>query len=348
MAGSPASAGNPQISADAPPELLASYQLEPGDILHKVNGESLLVSAYAALDYGWFDDDATTKTITVSRQGEMIDVTWSADQSINALLDAVDSTPVLITKITGVAEAIEATETTEAVDASPAALAGLKSGDIFYSVNDEVVTADELLNEIISRERGNDVTLTILRDEQWMTVDIRPRTEKETPENQGSLGVIIGPITQLAQLGLLDSLQQGASNTFQYFALVLRLPYMALTGQLAPGEAELTGPVGIASMIGNAASATIETRIWFPILQLSAILSAALAITNLLPLPALDGGRLLFIFIETIRGKRISPEREGMVHMVGFVLLLGLIAVITVRDISSTREGIDWLQILGQ
>ncbi len=343
MAGFPASAAYPQISADASKELLAKYQLEPGDILQKVNGEPLLVSAFADLDQRWFDDNEEAKTITVSRQGELIDLTWNADQRIGDLLDAVEYTPVLITKITGVAEA-----TSESGASPPAAVAGLQVGDIFYSVNDEIVTTDNLLNEIISRERGNDVTLTILRDDQWMTVDIRPRTVEETPPGQGSLGVVIGPITQLAKLGFLDSLRDGVANTFQYFGLVLQLPYMALTGQLAPGEAQLTGPVGIAQMIGSAASATIETRIWFPILQLSAILSAALAITNLLPLPALDGGRLLFILIETVRGRRISPEREGMVHMVGFVLLLGLIAIITVRDISSTRQGIDWLQILGQ
>jgi len=68
----------------------------------------------------------------------------------------------------------------------------------------------------------------------------------------------------------------------------------------------------------------------------------------MLPLPALDGGRLLFILIETIRGRRVSPEREGLVHMLGFVFLLGLIVLITVRDIGATRAPIDWLQILGQ
>jgi regulator of sigma E protease len=95
-------------------------------------------------------------------------------------------------------------------------------------------------------------------------------------------------------------------------------------------------------------SATIDSGFWFPILFLSAVLSAALAVMNLLPLPALDGGRLLFILIETVRGRRVSPEREGMIHVIGFVVLLGLMLIITVRDLSSTPQTIDWARLMGQ
>ncbi len=123
---------------------------------------------------------------------------------------------------------------------------------------------------------------------------------------------------------------------------------MLIMGAIEPADAQLSGPVGIAQMVGGAVSATRTTGLWYPILRLSAILSAALAITNLLPLPALDGGRLLFIAIETLRGRRINPEREGMVHMIGFMLLLGLLLLVTVQDIRSAPEAIDWISILGQ
>jgi regulator of sigma E protease len=119
-------------------------------------------------------------------------------------------------------------------------------------------------------------------------------------------------------------------------------------GTLSPADAQVTGPVGIAQMVGGAVSATIDTGRWFPILRLSAVLSAALAVTNLLPLPALDGGRLLFILIEAVRGRRVSPEREGMIHMVGFMVLLGLMLLITVRDLSAAPQGIDWIKLMGQ
>jgi regulator of sigma E protease len=160
--------------------------------------------------------------------------------------------------------------------------------------------------------------------------------------------VQIGPITQLATLPVLTAFWEGVLSTLQYVVLVLQLPVMLILGQLSPAEAQLTGPVGIAQMVGDAMTATIDTGLWFPIWRLSAVLSAALAITNLLPLPALDGGRLLFILIEALRGRRINPEREGLVHMVGFMLLIGLLFYITVQDIRSDQVGIDWRMLLGR
>ena len=71
----------------------------------------------------------------------------------------------------------------------------------------------------------------------------------------------------------------------------------------------------------------------FPVLQLLAFVSLALAITNLLPLPALDGGRILFVLIEKVRGRRIAPEKEGRVHFVGMAMLLGLMVMLVIQDI---------------
>jgi regulator of sigma E protease len=76
-----------------------------------------------------------------------------------------------------------------------------------------------------------------------------------------------------------------------------------------------------------------ETRQTFPIFQLVGVISIALGMTNLLPLPALDGGRILFVLIEAVRGRRIDPAREGMVHLVGMAMLLALMALITYQDI---------------
>jgi regulator of sigma E protease len=147
---------------------------------------------------------------------------------------------------------------------------------------------------------------------------------------------------------LLPALWKGVTNTGSYAGIVLQLPVLLLQGQLSAEEAQISGPVGIAQMVGGAMSASIDTGFWFPILRLSAVLSAALAITNLLPLPALDGGRLLFILIEAVRGRRVSPEREGMIHVIGFVFLLGLMLIITVRDLSSAPQTIDWARLMGQ
>jgi regulator of sigma E protease len=84
---------------------------------------------------------------------------------------------------------------------------------------------------------------------------------------------------------------------------------------------------------------------WFPILQLMGLLSTALGITNLLPLPALDGGRIFFVIVEAIRRKRISPEREGAIHLIGFVLLISLLVVITYADITTPLPAVDWAKM---
>jgi regulator of sigma E protease len=92
--------------------------------------------------------------------------------------------------------------------------------------------------------------------------------------------------------------------------------------------------VGISQYAAAAVNQTASTGEPFWFLSLFAAISLALAITNLLPLPALDGGRLIFIILEAIRGKRISPEREAVVHFVGMMVLLALMVLITIQDVS--------------
>ncbi len=99
------------------------------------------------------------------------------------------------------------------------------------------------------------------------------------------------------------------------------------------------GPVGIAATTGQFVRAGISSDSIQPILYFLAVISAALGLTNLLPIPALDGGRLLFLFMEIVRGRRIEPAREGMVHLIGFGLLLLLVGVLTVREVSSLING---------
>ncbi|MEI2689974.1 MAG: site-2 protease family protein [Anaerolineae bacterium] len=99
---------------------------------------------------------------------------------------------------------------------------------------------------------------------------------------------------------------------------------MLVRGAIEPADARPVGPVAIYGLASGAISATASSGYWYPVLQLMGILSAALAITNLLPIPALDGGRLLFILIEKIRGRRVDPNWEGAIHLAGMVILLGL------------------------
>ena len=334
IAGTPASVGSPMF-ATVDPKAVA-LGLEAGDVLLTYNGAPVLVPLTddASLHIPMATPADSTQGLTVLRNGAVIVLAAAARGDVDTALAASEITPVLMTQIEGVAEG------------SPAQLAGLTPGDLIYAVDDVVITPEVTLNMLVDERRGQELTLTLLRADEPVQISVTPR--RDPPPGEGSLGVQIGSLNRMASMGLAPALWYGVVSTSDYALSVLSLPMMLIQGQISPAEAQISGPVGIAQMIGGAMSATIDSGFWFPILFLSAVLSAALAVMNLLPLPALDGGRLLFILIETVRGRRVSPEREGMIHVVGFVVLLGLMLIITVRDLSSTPQTIDWARLMGQ
>ncbi len=337
MAGFPAEVARAQVIAVEGGSVAAGLGLQAGDILLQSGDQPIQVGAIPEVNYRvWNGEDSITGdgALVVSRQDSVVELPMPVDIQLDDVLASIDYAPVLDTLIRRTAPN------------SPAAGAGLQADDILYKINDTVITLNSPLNQVVQQNLGKPVTLTVLRDQTWQTFEVTPR--QNPPPGEGALGVEIGFATQLSSMPFLAAMRQGFTAMVQYITVVLKVPYMLVQGTLAPADAQLQGPVGIARLVGGAATATIETGLWFPIWRLSAILSVALAITNLLPLPALDGGRLLFILIETLRGRRINPEREGLVHMVGFMLLLGLLVYITVQDIRATPVGIDWRALLGQ
>jgi regulator of sigma E protease len=117
--------------------------------------------------------------------------------------------------------------------------------------------------------------------------------------------------------------------------LLLQLPGMILRGQSSLSNARPVGPVGILDVTEQIVGAARESNRWVFILNWIGMINLALAIGNILPIPALDGGRLLFVFLEWIRGKRINPDKERMVHATSLLILLALMLVITYLDIFS-------------
>ncbi|MCB9140370.1 MAG: RIP metalloprotease RseP [Caldilineaceae bacterium] len=339
LVGFPASVGHPQITTAPDNSAAAAAGLQPGDILLTADGSPALVSAIPDFDFQVLksanpQETETTDGLLVSREGSIISLPLTGSSNVDALLRGSEYAPVLDTGITLIAPD------------SPAEAAGIQAGDLVYAVDGQVITADNSLVEFIQAKAGSEITLTILRGDEWLDINVTPRVDP--PPGEGALGIQITTQSTLARLSIPRAIWEGVRSTFQYFWLVLQLPVQFLLGRLSPAEAQISGPVGIAQMVGGAMSATINSGLLFPILQLTAVLSAALAIMNLLPIPALDGGRLLFIIIEALRGRRINPEREGFVHMVGFMLLLGLLVIVTFQDIRSAPEAIDWLSLLGQ
>lgn len=327
------------IAADSP---LREIGLEPDDTLIRLNGVPVYISTRNEQRELLtpkqrpqpIETEAGTVVILRGDALHTLAVPAQADMDLRALIAEAQPEAALRTQITLIAPD------------SPAEEAGLLPNDIFYAVNGEVITAERSLGDMVQEHLGETVTVTLLRGDELFTRQVLAR-QNPLP-GQGAMGVGINDPILLVSLPVLRSIWLGTVNIVRYVYGFITLPQMIISGQLAADEAALSGPVGIAQLIGGAVHVTADTGLWFPVWQLAAIISASLAVINLLPLPALDGGRLLFIAIEKLRGQRIAPEKEGTIHLVGFILLLGLMVFVTISDIRSGPPGIDWSRLLGQ
>jgi regulator of sigma E protease len=124
--------------------------------------------------------------------------------------------------------------------------------------------------------------------------------------------------------------------------VTLSVPKMLLEGSIAPSDARLVGLVGMAQATSETVSYVADTGFWYPLFVLTGLFSAGLSIANMLPIPALDGGRLFFVILEWIRGRRIPPEREAAYHFVGIVVLLTLMVIISFNDLAFPMPAINW------
>lgn len=229
---------------------------------------------------------------------------------------------------------------------SPAEQAGLLPDDRIFLIDDVVVRQASDIAAYVGDNPGQPVVLTVERGDERFTVTVTPRVSP--PPGEGAIGLAVLAVTDLARSGPLDALVSGVTDTARFTYLTLSVPSMLLRGAIEPADARPVGPKAIFDLTSGAISATQTSGLWYPVLQLMGILSAALAITNLLPIPALDGGRLLFILIEKIRGRRVDPNWEGAIHLAGMVILLGLMAIITYQDFASPVPLPDWLAPLGR
>lgn len=230
---------------------------------------------------------------------------------------------------------------------SIAAEAGLQSRDIILQADDLIIRQASQLTAYFNEQIGQNVTLVVQRGDEEnpteTTVNLVPAANPDT--GRGAIGVQLGnqAIEQrLNRLSLGQSLLSGTLYTSEIVMQTFLVPIAVLRNAIPAEQARPVGPVGIFSLTDSAVDASVETGFIYPILLLTAIISTALAVTNLLPLPALDGGRILFIFIEAIRGKRVSPEKEGLIHFVGLALLLTLMVVVSYNDISNPIDVPDW------
>jgi regulator of sigma E protease len=235
---------------------------------------------------------------------------------------------------------------------TPAEKAGLQVNDIIVGADEVEFKYEGDLTNYLEQTQGTEITLKLEREGKLITTRLEPGTvsldnNQDLPglptENQ-ILGIRFeyNYDTRINYYSPVEALISGVSQTAQFVGLTFYMPIAILQNILPAEAARVTGPVGIYQQTASAVNAAVSLNWWFPVLWLTAVLSTALAVTNLLPLPALDGGRILFVIIEAIRGKRVAPEKEGAIHFIGLALLLTLMLVISYYDLSSPLPTIDW------
>lgn len=212
----------------------------------------------------------------------------------------------------------------EVAAGSPAALAGLQVNDVIDAVNGEPIRHFVDLEIAVDMSLGEEATLRVIRDTTPLAVTLVPR--RNPPEGQGAMGVRIGLeniVYTTDQISIWRAPYDGLRMGFVVMGFVTDEVGQWFSGEAQP---EIAGPVGIAQITGEAARMGL-----LPLIQLVALLSLNLGILNLLPIPALDGGRLPFLLLEAVRGgRRLAPQREGLIHLIGFAVLLTFILVVTI------------------
>lgn len=228
---------------------------------------------------------------------------------------------------------------------SPAIEAGLQPEDFILVAADEPITSLEQLQGITAEHDNRELPLQVFREGQTLEVVVVPE-KMDGSDDPARMGISISIIEILPtlgvwiqhenvrwgsqeSLGLVGSVKEGASTTAEVFEQIVTFPVQLIRGDITLEEARPASVVAIAQIGGE----IIQSHPYQDLITFTAIISIALAFTNLLPIPALDGGRILFVLIEIIRGRPMEPEREGIVHLIGFALLLVLMVFLIINDV---------------
>lgn len=216
---------------------------------------------------------------------------------------------------------------------SPADEAGIIPGDVILSLKTESgnestdVKAIGDVKKFIGGKPGQIIDFKIKRGDAILELKAEARLNEAKTE--GITGITLGAMSEPVALGFFESIRQGIMETWDFGTFIFVTLYMIFKDLLSTGTttADFSGPVGIGVMVGQA------TQLGFTyVLRFMAILSVNLAVVNALPFPALDGGRILFLLIEKIKGKPVSAETEGKFHFAGMAVLLLLMLLVTYKD----------------
>jgi len=217
---------------------------------------------------------------------------------------------------------------------SPAAAANLQIGDALVAVNGADVDGSVELQSAIEAVKGQEAIVTVERDGEELGISLTPR--ENPPEGEGSMGIMILDQEVAGSLKRY-SLPEAAVYGSRYFgnlaSMTVMLPVYIVRMGIPFEQARPVGVIGISQIAEQSVNQSIEHAAPYPYLSLLVMLSISLGIFNLLPIPALDGGRILFSLIEAIRGRALTPALEERIHMIAFAAMLVLFVGITLLDI---------------
>ncbi|NWF71362.1 MAG: RIP metalloprotease RseP [Chloroflexi bacterium] len=330
LIGLPQSAGARVVVAYVTPDSpAAAAGLQSTDVIERLNGQTFESPEAFFVQLDRLQGQEARLTVRRGTEGAFVDVVMTPEAVENTLQGGYVRVMVV-------------------VDDAPAGRAGLQPGDFIVAFNGEPITTNEQLIALTDANLGQEVVLDVLRPDGTLdTLMLTPRAQP--PAGQGPMGIAInsaatdtasGIIYQrgqdqqiLVSQSLPDAIRFGFERTGEAMLLVARMPIDLISGALSAEEARPVSIVGISSIGGQFLQESIQENQPTLILNYIALISIALGVTNLLPLPALDGGRIVFVLLEIVRGRPIKPEFEGVVHLVGLVLLLSVAVIFVVNDI---------------
>jgi regulator of sigma E protease len=289
-----------------------------------------------AIPFGGFtkmlgEEDPTYPGSLASKSHATRIMVLAAGSVVNILL------PILLFSISAMIPhdtRIETVQIKEVAQESPAQQAGMEIGDTILKIDSRIVRNRTEVSYLIQYNLGSKIDIMLQKangDQKIVTVI--PRWNP--PPGQGATGIMVTGIDSTAiqeSYPFWEAIPYGARKCWE----VLILFRNEVAGWFIKGTSpQLTGPIGIAQLTGEVAKSGISS-----LLDFASLISVSLGVFNLFPFPGLDGGRLVFVILEWLRrGRRISPKKEGVIHLAGFVMLLMLILVITYFDILHIIKG---------
>jgi regulator of sigma E protease len=244
--------------------------------------------------------------------------------------------------VNGVPTTVDGAEVGKVYEGTPAAAAGFQPGDIMLSVAGHPIGRDlDLIRNAAQRSDGNPITFVVQRDQQQISLQVTPGpwTTPDGQQNALGFGFQYGSNIQRMPASLPTAFVTGFGYTWDILGRFISGLGQMLGGLFGVNEAP---PGGVAGVVGIARGTgeVIERDGWTGFWQWTALISLNLFLINLLPIPALDGSHILFSLIELARrGKKIPPEKEAMVHAVGFMMLMGLMVIVTISDVANWIGG---------